>query len=202
MTHAHCRTHSQTSDEETGNDANLDPNAPPIVTLRTDPQVDTTDDSLIPVQHTVNTDTVLTHFNTMSDNFNHQFSLMSENFNQQLSTQYSVIQSLLEATKTNQAQVNTTQAQVTTSSQPITNIETQLTSIQNQAFTFKANSKVQDLEKEIQNLQLATAPDPQIISLQQDVKDLQLALPTISKSSNKPNVTDVSTITILTKPQN
>ena len=142
------------------------------------PQVDTTNDSLISVQHTADMVTVMTHFNTMGENLNHQFYTMSENFNQQLSTQYSVIQSLLETIKVYQAQVNTNQAQVTTASQLITNIETQLTSIQNQASTFVANSKIQDLEKEIQNLKLATAPDPQITSLQQDAKDLQLALPT------------------------
>ena len=44
-------------------------------------------------------------------------------------------------------------------------------------------------------------PDPKIASLEQDVKDLQLALPTGSKSNYKPKITDVSTITMPAKPQ-
>ena len=94
------RTRSQTTDDdETGIGANSGTNPPPIVTSTSDTAVDGTDYSLIPVQHPENMNAVLTQFNTMGENFNHQFTTMNENFNQQLSTQYTVIQSLLETIK-------------------------------------------------------------------------------------------------------
>ena len=97
--------------------------------------------------------------------------------------------------------MNTTQAQIITASQSITNIENQLNSIQTQASNFAANSKIQDIEKELQNIRLANAHDPKSVSLQQDAKDLQLALPNTTKSFNRPKITDVTTIGLPAKPQ-
>ena len=200
-TRSHRRNGSQSSNDPTGNGANSSASIPPTVTSNTDPANDNGLDTMITVQQHTDVTTVLTQFNTMSENLNHQFTSMSQNFNQQLSTQYNVIQSLLQTIKANQAQVTTTQTQVGTVSQSITAIENQLASIQNQASTFVATTKIQDIEKEIQNLQVTKMPDPKIASLEQDVKDLQLALPSASKSTYKPKITDVSTIIMPAKPQ-
>ena len=52
----------------------------------------------------------------------------------------------------------------------------------------------------INKLQLATAPKPKILSLDQDIKDLQLALSATKKSFARPKITDVSTIIIPVQP--
>ena len=161
MPSVHRRTRSTTSDDETGNGANYCFTSPLIVTSINDPDIYDSDHGLIPAPSQQITHIMMSHFTTIG-----------ENFNQQLSARYSVIQSLLETIKANRSQLTTTQTKVTTASQSITNIENQPTSFQHQTSNFVANSKIQDIEKEVQTLHAANTPDPKIASLEQEVKDL------------------------------
>ena len=68
------------------------------------------------------------------------------------------------------------------------------------ASIFTIGTSIANLENEISKLQLATVPNPKILALDQDIKDLQLALPATEKSFARPKITDVSTIVIPVQP--
>ena len=92
--------------------------------------------------------------------------------------------------------IQATQTQIATTAQSISTLENQFSIYRQEASNFAANSSIANIENAINKLQLATVPNPKISSLEQDIKDLQLALPATKKSFARPKITDVSTIII------
>ena len=151
MPPVHRRTRSTTSEDDPENGTNFSTTSPVTSTNTSD--IDNTGQVLIPASSHETTQIMMSHFTTMSKNFNHQFTILSDHFNQQVATQTTVIQTLLETVKMTQAQVSTT-------AQSIADPEKEFGDLCLQTNNLAPTSKITDLEKEICNLQLASGPDP------------------------------------------
>ena len=122
-----------------------------------------------------------------------QISTMQDHFNQQFANQLNMINTLI-------GSIQATHTQIATTTQSVSNLENQFSDYRNEASTFATDATIANLKTEISKLQLATTPDPKISTLEQSIKDLQLALPSTKKSFARPQITDVSTIVLPIQP--